>query len=242
MTGDLGMGGHQSANAYTDEWLTPPEIVTALGHFDLDPCSPIVRPWPTVGRHYTVEDNGLMLPWFGRVWLNPPYGSQTGRWLARLVTHGTGTAMIFARTDTAFFFKHVFEEASALLFLRGRVHFHHVDGRLAKDNCGAPSVLVAYGAGDAERLACSGMDGKFVPLRLPRFFAITAAAADQSWCQAILEVLNGRPGPVALDELYSAMSTHPKSAKNRHWREKIRQTLQQGPFRRVRNGVWEAAA
>lgn len=23
-----------------DEWLTPPEIVEALGPFDLDPCSP----------------------------------------------------------------------------------------------------------------------------------------------------------------------------------------------------------
>ena len=27
-----------------DEWLTPPEITTALAPFDLDPCSPIKRP------------------------------------------------------------------------------------------------------------------------------------------------------------------------------------------------------
>lgn len=35
-------------NGYThkDEWLTPPEIVQSLGSFDLDPCSPIARPWP----------------------------------------------------------------------------------------------------------------------------------------------------------------------------------------------------
>ena len=36
-----------------DEWLTPPEITTDLGPFDLDPCSPIKRPWPTAENHYT---------------------------------------------------------------------------------------------------------------------------------------------------------------------------------------------
>ena len=30
-----------------DEWLTPPEIIKSLGEFDLDPCSPINRPWAT---------------------------------------------------------------------------------------------------------------------------------------------------------------------------------------------------
>ena len=37
-----GIGGHQSANMRTEEWLTPPEILKPLGEFDLDPCSPIV--------------------------------------------------------------------------------------------------------------------------------------------------------------------------------------------------------
>ena len=27
-----------------DEWLTPLEIIRALGEFDLDPCSPVRRP------------------------------------------------------------------------------------------------------------------------------------------------------------------------------------------------------
>ena len=29
------------------EWLTPPYVLDALGEFDLDPCSPVVRPWDT---------------------------------------------------------------------------------------------------------------------------------------------------------------------------------------------------
>ena len=55
----MAIGSHQSANMKTDEWLTPPEIIKALGPFDLDPCSPINRPWDTARKHYTIENNGL---------------------------------------------------------------------------------------------------------------------------------------------------------------------------------------
>lgn len=158
------MGSHQSARMLKDEWLTPPEILRALGKFDLDPCAPIRRPWDTATHHYTVEDNGLEQPWHGRVWLNPPYGRETGVWLNRLADHGEGTALIFARTETDMFFREVWEKASALLFLRGRLHFHHVDGAKAKSNAGAPSVLVAYGLGDAYWLNESTLPGYLVML------------------------------------------------------------------------------
>ena len=54
-----GIGSHQSANMKTDEWLTPPSILKALGHFDLDPCASKNRPWNTAGVHYTIDDDGL---------------------------------------------------------------------------------------------------------------------------------------------------------------------------------------
>jgi len=66
-----------------DEWLTPPQIIKTVGPFDLDPCAPINRPWEMAANHYTVIDNGLNMPWAGRVWCNPPYGTQTGLWLAK---------------------------------------------------------------------------------------------------------------------------------------------------------------
>lgn len=50
-----------------DEWLTPPEILRALGPFDLDPAAPIVRPWDMAARHYTKIDDGMSQPWEGRV-------------------------------------------------------------------------------------------------------------------------------------------------------------------------------
>lgn len=58
----MGLSAHQK-NGGHDEWLTPPEILRALGEFDLDPCAPVVRPWETAARHYTVADDGLALPW-----------------------------------------------------------------------------------------------------------------------------------------------------------------------------------
>ena len=119
-----GMGAHQSARSQTDCWLTPPAIVEALGgadSFDLDPASLPERPWPTARQHYTEVDNGLMLPWFGRVWLNPPYSTDlVRRFLARMAGHGQGVALIFARTETESFHRHVWGAASGLLFLRRR--------------------------------------------------------------------------------------------------------------------------
>lgn len=142
----------------------PPEILEALGPFDLDPCAPIVRPWPMAANHYTIRDDGLLKPWSGRVWCNPPYGLMAARWLRRCAAHGNAIALIFARTETDAFFEHVWNAADAVLFLRGRLFFYYVDGTRAKANGGAPSVLIAYGAENARRLEFSGIAGKFIEL------------------------------------------------------------------------------
>ena len=157
-----GIGAHHSPVMLKDEWLSPPEIVKALGPFDLDPCAPIKRPWPTAKHHFTLEDNGLNKDWFGRVWLNPPYGRETGKWLARLADHGCGIALMFARTETSMFVEQVWGKASAILFIHGRLHFHHVDGSRAKANSGAPSCLVSYGAQEARTLEHCGLAGSLV--------------------------------------------------------------------------------
>lgn len=166
MIRSTGMGGHHSASSLKVEWLTPPAIIDALGKFDLDPCAPSDdrRPWDTASAHYCLEQNGLRQPWRGRVWLNPPYGRETGDWLERLAAHGNGIALIFARTETEMFFRQVWEKADAVLFLRGRLHFHHVDGTRAAANAGAPSCLVAYGSRNVSSLRFSGLKGHLVVL------------------------------------------------------------------------------
>ncbi len=160
----MAIGSHQSHNMQKDEWLTPPEIIKALGPFDLDPCSPLNRPWDTAKQHYALPDsNGLELPWFGRVWLNPPYGADLGKWMARMAAHRNGIALIFARTETRAFFSHVWPIAKAILFIEGRLHFYHVDGTRAPANSGAPSVLIAYSDADVLSLELSGVPGKLLP-------------------------------------------------------------------------------
>jgi hypothetical protein len=145
-----------------DEWLTPPDLLAKLGPFDLDPCAPAIRPWDMAAKHYTAQDMGLMRPWHGRVWLNPPYGSQTRSWLQKLAAHGDGIALVFARTETEMFFSQVWNRAHGLMFIENRLHFHLVDGTRAKNGGGAPSVLVAYGRDNAKRLKGSGIKGAYV--------------------------------------------------------------------------------
>ena len=242
MTSSNGMSHQRRSDKTKDEWLTPPWLLERLGEFDLDPCAPIAAPWATAAHHYTIDDNGLIKPWFGRVWLNPPYGRAVGRWMGRMAEHGEGTALIFARTDTDAFHDHVWEQAHALLFLHGRLHFHHRDGTRATANAGAPSVLVAYGQNDAEILAETGIDGKFVPLLLPRLVAVVgmeAMSSEPSWRDLVTDLMREHEGPISLDHLYRLVAGHPKTRNNRHWREKVRQALQRGPFERVDTGIWQ---
>lgn len=161
----MSMGGHQSAKMKNDEWITPRWVTNALGSFDLDPCAPICPPWAVAASTYNQLDDGLSKEWTGRVWLNPPYGLQATKWLKKLADHGRGTALIFARTETAMFFEQVWSRATAVLFIEGRLFFHYVDGTKASANAGAPSVLVAYGEQDARVLESCTLPGKFIRLR-----------------------------------------------------------------------------
>lgn len=153
----MSLSAHQSPTMLNDEWLTPPEILSALGEFELDPCSPICRPWATARHHYSRADDGLTQPWNGRVWLNPPFGREAIKWLRRLVEHGDGIALIPARTETAMFYECVWSKADAVLFIKGRPHFHHVDGSRAPFNSGAPICLIAYGVRNVTALRASGL-------------------------------------------------------------------------------------
>lgn len=142
----------------TDEWYTPPEILNALPRFDLDPCAPVGGPmFHHCPYWWTKLDDGLSKPWFGHVWLNPPYSAPL-EWMKRMAEHGDGVALIFARTETRWWQDHVFGRADEIRFLRGRLKFVREDGTVG-DSAPAPSALVAYGEWAVEAVACSGIDG-----------------------------------------------------------------------------------
>lgn len=156
------MGGHQQTRGRTESWITPPEILAALGTFDLDPCACVTQPWATAKRMIALPEDGLRTPWLAheRVWLNPPYGARVIRpWMNLMARQRRGTALIFARTETSWFRDYVWKYADAVLFIDGRLHFYLPDGTRAPENAGAPSCLVAYGHDDARILRYSGIKG-----------------------------------------------------------------------------------
>lgn len=114
----------------SDHWATPPTLVRELevefGSFDLDPCCH--RETAKAPAFYTPEDDGLSKPWFGRVFMNPPY-SDPGRWLQKAIDETTsGRAQLVVGllpvcTDTAWFHQLVKDRAE-VRFLRGRVRFY----------------------------------------------------------------------------------------------------------------------
>lgn len=161
---DRSMGSHHSAKSKTNTWLTPPDVIEKLGPFDLDPCAaPSPRPWPTAERHIELPEDGYAADWGDEfVWMNPPYSTaEVTLWMRKLADHGNGLALVYARTETAWFIESVWGRADAVLFVHGRYHFHYTDGTRATANSGAPSVIVAYGDLAIDRLLESGIEGTF---------------------------------------------------------------------------------
>ncbi len=144
---------HESTYNESKEWYTPKWLFDRLGiAFDLDPASPgkDIVPWIPADRHLTVHEDGLVSEWDGTVWLNPPYGSDTPKWLNRLVEHRDGIALVFSRTDTEWFHKFA-TQADAICFLKGRIRFIRATGELG-GTPGAGSLLLAFGEECAEVL------------------------------------------------------------------------------------------
>jgi hypothetical protein len=153
---------HESPHINSVEWYTPPEIFDALGlRFDLDPCSPGPgKSFVPADRVLTRIDDGLASPWEGRVFLNPPYGAHTSAWMRRMRDHaaagGSGIALVFARTDPAWF-QEVAPTSDVICFVAGRIHF--IKGGTTERG-GAPgsgSMLLAWGGECARAVGESGL-------------------------------------------------------------------------------------
>jgi hypothetical protein len=90
----LNLFGVEQTESTSDDYLTPRWVFETLGlTFDLDVASP---PWDThvpAARKFTKADDGLLQPWEGRVWMNPPY-SGASSWAARFVNHRHGIALM----------------------------------------------------------------------------------------------------------------------------------------------------
>jgi hypothetical protein len=154
----------EKAKITTVDWLTPPDLVKKLGEFDLDPCTPVSPPFLHAKFNFNIIDNELSKQWFGSVYMNPPYGSVMEKWMEKLKFHGNGIGLIFARTETKCFFNHIWDDAHAVLFVKGRIKFYNLEGKQV-GSPSAPSVFIAYGKNNAEMLEKSRIEGKFIQLK-----------------------------------------------------------------------------
>jgi site-specific DNA-methyltransferase (adenine-specific) len=116
----------------TVEHGSPPDLVAALsvefGPFELDPAaSETLHCAPT---WYSRAADGLALPWFGRVWCNPPYGKRViDPWVYKaLLEVKAGRAelvcmLLPSLTSVAWWHDWVIPYAAVIRPVRGRLRF-----------------------------------------------------------------------------------------------------------------------
>jgi hypothetical protein len=125
-----------------DEYCTPEKYVAlarkTMGWIDLDPASnAFSQSYIGAKHHYTKEDDGLIKPWHGNVWLNPPYSFPlveqfTIRMLQHYENHhqNQGIVLVNAATDAQWFQQLMTFPAC---FVRGRISFL-LDGKAQSAN------------------------------------------------------------------------------------------------------------
>ena len=135
----------------SDEWYTPKYIFDALGcRFDLDVAHPHGQRTHVPCDGY-LSQNSLTAPWFGFVWMNPPFGGRNALepWLTKFFDHGNGIALTPDRTSAPWF-RNACARADLVLFMP-KVRFIRPDGSEGK----SPSTGTALWA--AGRTAVSAL-------------------------------------------------------------------------------------
>jgi phage N-6-adenine-methyltransferase len=128
----------------TPEWETPQTLFDELdrifGGFTLDPCATSEN--AKCSRYFTTADDGLIQHWTGKVFMNPPYGREIGRWVEKAWRESIDGALVVcllpARVDTRWW--HNYARNGYVYFLRGRLKFGD-----AAHGAPFPSAIVIFG-------------------------------------------------------------------------------------------------
>lgn len=103
------------------------QLSLEFGPFDLDAAASDAL--HVVPFYFTSVSDGLRLPWWGTVWVNPPYGRGIGRWIEKAVREvAAGRAdrvvmLVPAATSTRWWHALVLPHATEVRFLAGRLTF-----------------------------------------------------------------------------------------------------------------------
>lgn len=132
---------HVSNNSGNNEWYTPQYIIDAarktMGKIDLDPASSdIANRTVRATTYYSKDDDGLSKPWFGNIWLNPPYAKELiGKFASaiknRCNDYDQAIILVNNGTETEWFHD-ISSVASAICLVKKRIRFLDINGNLGK--------------------------------------------------------------------------------------------------------------
>jgi len=126
----------------SNEYYTPPEYIEAarqvMGAIDLDPATcEQAQAHIQATAYFTEKDDGLAQAWYGRVWINPPYGkigndSSQGVWGQKLIAEHTAgrvvEGVLLVRAAVGYEWFELLWDKLPVCFARERLSFIRVDG------------------------------------------------------------------------------------------------------------------
>jgi site-specific DNA-methyltransferase (adenine-specific) len=141
-----------------------------VGGFDMDPCAASAdrrRARIKAKILLTEADDGLSVPWTGKVFVNPPYGRGISNWIRKCCEESQRGCMVVglipARPDSNHWHRFIANRAD-IFMIRGRLKFG--DGA---NSAPFPSCVVVWGAdpGLITRLSLALRDAWHIPTRQP---------------------------------------------------------------------------
>ena len=168
MSGDRTQLGNMAIHysSKSTEWETPQDFYERLNRtfdFNLDPCA--TPETAKCEKYFTEQEDGLNKSWEGhKVFVNPPYGREIGKWVKKAYEEGekpctTVVCLVPSRTDTKYWHNYCMK-ADEIYFVKGRLKFGN-----SKNAAPFPSAVVVFRGPPIEGMAMphlrvSSMDNK----------------------------------------------------------------------------------
>lgn len=125
------------------DWETPQDLFDKLNtkyNFTIDVASNELN--HKCKRYYTEKEDGLKQDWSNeRVYCNPPYGREIGKWVKKAFeSKCLSVFLVPARTDTKWFHEFVYNKENVEYeFLKGRLKFVG-----SKNSAPFPSMIIIF--------------------------------------------------------------------------------------------------
>lgn len=242
------MSAHELSQGLTDEYYTPPSVFKALncGRFNMDVAAPQNHLEAFVDAEIYVSSMGLEIDWIGFVWCNPPFGKRGSKlpWVQKLGEHGNGLLLMPDRTSADWW---QWAARNCVDFLTAYDKIKFVGPYGAKpigkngtlvDAPGTGNTIFAFGERGLEAVHRAeennfGMTHRGVP-------TIILVGVSPTWVGVIEIAMNRRNGRASIKDIYDEVErlAPDKIQGNMHWKEKVRQKLQEH-FTRVDKGVYK---